>query len=1247
MADQSDGLSSQEVHEGEKRQKREMDTAAMSASRAHPSTTQSILQQVAQQASMLPEFLRNLTGGAPQSSLREATAEDHDRGRGGSNGIIHDREPEKSPLREVDHLRKEKQELNASRTVGVNASEPMVQENAGIPDHRGDGNILGGYHGSPQGFTRKDELPPSQMEVQDLPGEEPIPRIQAFAKLEFDDGEFYMNTYSVELGRDIRAARLAYDMENDDSHVLETKRRRRSDSGLDGSQASNKARRDDGRHLAGSVISESGGIVGVGAHDADSRRRSRGEKSKSTTSSSQQLSRKSSMHVENRLTDYQSLAMASLRNFEPGILHTSPLEVLPAPDACPLVPIHPPTNAEGLPAGHKSISRKHIRIAFNFEKRLFEVTILGRNGAFVEDQYIPVGGVQPLKSGHTIQIGVVKVRFLLPDVAIGSTGAEALDINDPTGDFMCFDFEDGVEERGGYEERGIRAWSSESGSEEENNEEDNREDDGESREVGENEDDEEVHSGASEAEVPQVDDGEDQEDEEGEKGEKGEEEDEEGEDVEEPEQRQKPVRPKPKPKPRARGKGRGKGKGRGRGKTRLTTTGKAKAKPSTKPQPTLEPGQPVPKRKGPGRPPKNGIISKREQALLARMAREEAKAAALKESSAQAEEGKRTSATEANQKQEDGVAQPRVKRKYTKRKSKDAQSGEVNGVRESTEHTDSISPEQGLAQIPQKVKRPSKRPRSPSPVYDESQMTPEQLAKPTASYVVLIHEALSNSKTGALSLSQIYRAIERKYPYYKLRVQTTGWQSSVRHNLSQHDAFKKIERDGKGWMWGLVPEVSIEKEKKRRPSPPTMQPQQYYQQGPPHMINNPYLYAGMPPPNGHLPPHMNHPPYGMPPGQMPFPPPGLLPPPLGPNGLPLPLVNVQADSSSTYQSPYQSAPPVQPPVQPPQPPPPPPPSYTNGYNGYYQANIPHPPPPPGQVSTNHPPHPTSSPTPYPAHPPNPSPGVPPPNINTSNNNTNNSNKNSISTDVLQAVSQFKDALIKSMDNNSHTEALVSSAINRTLYPQSSSVTAEDEDPEEKAIMKALVGMLDKLNKKSHDTHHQASQPPQSGLASSFQKQQPSNFSPIVEGLPPPQLPQPPPPLSQQQGAQAYSHQMHHIGDHYPRGGTPSQIHPGALNVPTTPGQLETSAPAQQPEAELLPGKATEATSLGTNDVAPAIPTPTIPEIGGETVKVKRVGGKRKLEEDEAGDNKDREAKKVNSGDREGGRSSPKKRPNNV
>lgn len=138
---------------------------------------------------------------------------------------------------------------------------------------------------------------------------------------------------------------------------------------------------------------------------------------------------------------------------------------------------------------------------------------------------------------------------------------------------------------------------------------------------------------------------------------------------------------------------------------------------------------------------------------------------------------------------------------------------------------------------PKKEKPPVKK-RTPSPEINEADYPPEALLKPAASYVILIHEAISNSEEKALTLPQIYKAIERKYPYFKLRVTTTGWQSSVRHNLGAHKAFVKVTRSGKGWMWGINEGVSIEKEKNKAnmaaSRPPVYQPHQQplgYQNG--------------------------------------------------------------------------------------------------------------------------------------------------------------------------------------------------------------------------------------------------------------------------------------------------------------------------------------------------------------------------------------------------------------------------------
>ncbi|MCJ1320756.1 hypothetical protein MMC15_006097 [Xylographa vitiligo] len=885
-------------------------------------------------------------------------------------------------------------------------------------------------------------------------------RIQAFAKLEFDDGQFYMNTYSVELGRDIRAARVAFQSGFGSDHEVAGRTHKRSNSSADAGQVGRALKQEESRTMANSVVSETGGIIGLDMSDPETRRRTRRKKAKSTSSSSHNISRKSSMRIVAPQTDYQSLAMASLT--DPRSIDA--LTFLPSPEECPLIPIHPPAVAEGSSTGHRGISRRHVRIAYNFERRLFELVVQGKNGAFVDEQYLESGETQGLKSGSYIQIGGVGIRFVLPDVAIGETGAEGTLGSDPiSGGAMSFDFEDGRGESLTMADSEISTTG----------------DDDESLQSGERRDGE-PHR------FPNLDDGQDVE------ADGDEDEEDEGEasedEVEAEIQEQKTVR---------------------RPKISLKIS---KPKPEPKPEVVSDPLVLPPRRKGPGRPPKNGIISKREQALIARQAREAAKAEALK--SGTSKPGKGKSGKPGN----DGTTTPppsevkTEKRKYTKRKKAETQTEEPPWTREMTEKTDSVPPEQALPTAPPKPakeKRPPKPPRSPSPVFDEATLTPEQLAKPAQSYVILIHEALTNSKTGAMSLPQIYRSIERRYPYYKLRVQTTGWQSSVRHNLSQHPAFRKIERDGKGWMWGLVPEISIEKEKKRRPSPPLVPPQHYYQPGP-HMYRPPYPYPGMPPPNGHLPPQMAHPPYAMHPG-MPPPPHGYPPypggVPRGPNGVPLPLVP-PTDNDSTYRSPYQPPPPSQP-AAPSQPPPQTsqqqPPSSTQipqpaAYDELNPKEIstsapkqtPPPPllPPPPHHNPNHPapsasPHQhTKAPTPAPAH-----------------------QDNTIGQSILKSVGDFKSVLLASLSYKPNAEEIVQQAINRTL----GIAVAAEEFPEEAPIMNALRTMIDGMRQKDR-AQRQASTP--APLPTHEFPQQQAAISDAQAPPPPPPpssdpLPQPP------------------------------------------------------------------------------------------------------------------------------------------
>lgn len=222
-------------------------------------------------------------------------------------------------------------------------------------------------------------------------------------------------------------------------------------------------------------------------------------------------------------------------------------------------------------------------------------------------------------------------------------------------------------------------------------------------------------------------------------------------------------------------------------------------------------GQVVEKRKGPGRPPKDGIMSKRQRSQLIKQAKEieKAKAAGIDPAD---------------------IPMPSMKAKPAKRKDSNTLDGEEGDILETTENGEMGD---------RKMSKPSKPPRTPSPEPRMEDYTEEQLQRPTANYVVLIHEAISSSPTGQMNLQQIYNYIERKYPWYKFKTTTSGWQSSVRHNLGQHDAFVKGDKEGKGFNWKVNTDVSIEKERrKRQVSPPAN-----------HAQRQPYY----PPPNGYAP----------------------------------------------------------------------------------------------------------------------------------------------------------------------------------------------------------------------------------------------------------------------------------------------------------------------------------------------------------------------------------------------------------
>lgn len=77
--------------------------------------------------------------------------------------------------------------------------------------------------------------------------------------------------------------------------------------------------------------------------------------------------------------------------------------------------------------------------------------------------------------------------------------------------------------------------------------------------------------------------------------------------------------------------------------------------------------------------------------------------------------------------------------------------------------------------------------------------------KPPYSYATMITQAILSTGEGVISLADIYKYISSNYSYY--RYAKTGWQNSIRHNLSLNKAFEKVPRrpnePGKGMKWRI------------------------------------------------------------------------------------------------------------------------------------------------------------------------------------------------------------------------------------------------------------------------------------------------------------------------------------------------------------------------------------------------------------------------------------------------------------
>lgn len=796
-------------------------------------------------------------------------------------------------------------------------------------------------------------------------------RLSAFARLRFDDGSYYMHTYQIVLGRNVQLA-------HKDMRRLAKVEQLKAKGEKQRAQALLNGGRKRKLKSARSVISEAGGIVTapIEMMPMDYQQRCQSVASQSHSSGSHAQAAEANHDVDHAPQDMLMQAL-------PEVPYQIDNQVPEDPNDCPLVPIHPQhiTDRTGL-KGPKGISRQHAKIYYDFDSGNFCLAVMGSNGLYHEDSFLAKGANVELSHGDTIIIGMVEMTFFLPDIALTEEQRNRQESGSQSRP-MSFSFENGRGESEDVDDSGSEDQSVNPrhvyhypvGSEFESDED----------LLGADADmddlDDEAYSPVPQPK-PNLKIKLKKKKHRPEKHAKGHKRKAIREPTpEEPPSKKHKIKIKekhvhkepPKEKETEREKEKVKEKEKAsKAPKKAPTKAPAKApakepipatpkeepkddipledtiedteKPKSespviirRPQPgvnieDLDPeglitpemcaqyglpqsliGQYVGKRKGPGRPPKDGVMSKRQRSQLIKQGKEIEKARAAGIDPAD-------------------LPQPIVKPKVARRKESNA--GEDDEIRESTEKGDGSV----ILGGEKKTSKPTKPTRTPSPEMRIEDYTEEQLQRPTSNYVVLIHEAISSAPSGQMNLQQIYNYIEKNYPWYKFKTTTSGWQSSVRHNLGQHDAFVKGDKEGKGYMWRINSNVSIEKERrKRQVSPPQVNAQRptYY---PPPTGYSPYgqpgYYPGMPP-------------QGMPPNGPPRPPPveaaqPRLPPSMARNAAAAPPA---VPAPSPYASPWAGggAGGNPPPSHPPQPYPPSahaPPSSSGAPSGQYGVLFP-------------------------------------------------------------------------------------------------------------------------------------------------------------------------------------------------------------------------------------------------------------------------------------------------------------------
>ncbi|CAJ0744963.1 19911_t:CDS:2 [Entrophospora sp. SA101] len=92
--------------------------------------------------------------------------------------------------------------------------------------------------------------------------------------------------------------------------------------------------------------------------------------------------------------------------------------------------------------------------------------------------------------------------------------------------------------------------------------------------------------------------------------------------------------------------------------------------------------------------------------------------------------------------------------------------------------------------------------------------------KPLYSYASLIGQAILQSPRKKLIVSDIFKWISNTYPYYST-IKSSSWKTSIRHNLSKHEMFIRVENDNSSRAcWSVNPDsenyASVHKKSKKK-----------------------------------------------------------------------------------------------------------------------------------------------------------------------------------------------------------------------------------------------------------------------------------------------------------------------------------------------------------------------------------------------------------------------------------------------